>query len=469
MSANILYLVVFVCFCVGVHSLLPRRQQNLWLLGMSLGFCTLWSGRLVLFLLALTLINFVVGQQLPIANLKKRWVLWSGIAANIGMLILFKYTRFFFTDFTGLLADIGLEPTMSFGLQIVVALGLSYVALQGIAYLIDISTGRLEPSRNPIDFALYLVYFPKLVSGPIERAEKFLPQLAARRVINESTLIHSSGLIALGLVRKVVIADSLAVAIPQNGWMVWNGVTVFELGAWLILYAFMLYNDFAGYTDIARGVSRLFGIELSPNFRQPFFSRNLSEYWNRYHITLTAWLRDYIYLPLSRRLQHRPTLILLLPSLATMVVSGLWHGISVNMVLWGVLHGVFLTGERVIAAKRKTSPPSQWSMGWQTVGVFRVFLLTVAAYAFFRIDLLFTLNLFRGPALFEISLLPGIWVLGFILASLAVDWLQHRGENEVVWHRWPRFAQSAALAAAISAVLFVASVNISAPFVYQGF
>lgn len=469
MSSNILYLVGFVILSAVIHSLLPRKQQNVWLLLVSIGFGVLWSGRLVLFLLALTLINFVVGQQLPTTTTKKRGLLWAGIAANIATLILFKYTRFFFADFTGLLADIGLEPSMSFGLQIVVALGLSYVALQGIAYLVDVSTGRLEPCHDLVEFALYLVYFPKLVSGPLERAEKFLPQLANRRVIHESALIHSVGLIALGLLRKVVIADSLAVAIPQNGWMVWNGVTVTELAAWLVLYAFMLYNDFAGYTDIARGVSGLFGIELSPNFRQPFFARNLSEYWNRYHMTLTGWLRDYIYLPLSRKLQHRQRVVLFLPPLVTMIVSGLWHGVSMNMVLWGVLHGIFLAVERVIATKWKTSPPSQWAIGWQAVGVVRVFLLTLLAYAFFRIDLLFTLQLFRGPALFDISLMPGVWVLGFILASLVIDGLQYRGENEVVWQGWSRFAQSAAVALAMSVVLLVASVNISAPFVYQGF
>ncbi len=169
-------------------------------------------------------------------------------------------------------------------------------------------------------------------------------------------LARSTGMIVLGLVRKVVIADSLAVAIPRNGWFVWNGVGVPELGVWLLLYVFMLYNDFAGYTDIARGVSGLFGIELSPNFRQPFFAHKLSDYWNRYHMTLTHWLRDYVYMPISHVLQRRRILLLVLPPMMTMIVSGLWHGVSMNMLLWGGLHGLFLAVERIVSSRRKLQP-----------------------------------------------------------------------------------------------------------------
>jgi alginate O-acetyltransferase complex protein AlgI len=196
-------------------------------------------------------------------------------------------------------------PTQAGGLQILVPLGLSFYVLQTISYLVDVYRGQLKAERNWMNFALYLAYFPKIIAGPIERARSFLPKLAPARIVDNSMISRGVSLIFVGMVRKLLIADTLTAFILPDVFEVPAKYTPPELIGWLVIYAFALYNDFAGYTDIVRGISGLFGIELSSNFRVPYFSRNFTEFWSRWHITLSEWLRDYIYFPLSRALGRR--------------------------------------------------------------------------------------------------------------------------------------------------------------------
>ncbi len=481
MSMTTLTFLLAVAVAALIAGRLPRPRHNQWLLLLSILFCAAWSGRLLLFLLGVTLINHFLGRRVrdPAGQQPRRGWLRLGVLLNLASLVVFKYTRFFFPEFRGLLADIGLEPQLSFGLSVVMVLGLSYVALQGIAYLVDVAHGRVAPASLP-DLALYLIYFPKLLAGPIERPASFLNQLTQPHPVN---IGRSAGQIGVGLFRKLVIADSLALVIPANGWQVWNGAPAVEVVVWLMLYSFMLYNDFAGYTDIARGVSGLFGIELTPNFRQPYFARNLTEYWDRYHITLSHWLRDYIYLPLSLRLRQRaarraerrapagapfrPGLAYLaLPPLLTMAASGLWHGLSPNMLIWGLLHGLYLFVERWRRGDAAT-PPDAWPRWRQLVGMARVYLLTVVAFAFFRLDLLFTLDVLRPPSPFTLSLMPGLWVLAPVFLSLWLDKVEATGLP--LGARWPEPVRAVGLALALLLIVAASLVNAGPPFIYQGF
>ena len=234
-----------------------------------------------------------------------------------------------------------------------------------------------------------MAYFPKLLSGPIERARTFLPKLAAQRIVDNDVLARSFALIVIGVVRKVVFADTLFTMLPARLWKEPERFSSPELIVYLIVYAFALYNDFAGYTGVVRGVSGLFGIELAPNFNIPYFSRNLSEFWNRWHITLSQWLRDYIYFPTSRALLRRnPSLTnvpnIFLPPLLTMLASGLWHGTGWGMLLWGALHGVYLIVERLLSLWRPAGPPHlqpRWRQGLATT---LVFVLVMLAWVPFR-------------------------------------------------------------------------------------
>ena len=206
--------------------------------------------------------------------------------------MIFKAASFYLYRLTSLLEQTGIQPGLG-GLQIIIPLGLSYYVLQNISYLVDVYRGQIPASTNRVDFSLYLAYFPKMVAGPIERARTFLPILARPRRVDNQALSRSLILILVGLVRKLLIGDLLFAHIPWEAFTGEPGVfSKIELIAWLTVYAFALYNDFAGYTLIVRGVSGFFGIELSPNFRAPYFSRNFTEFWNRWHITLSEWLRD---------------------------------------------------------------------------------------------------------------------------------------------------------------------------------
>ena len=302
MNVTSLEFAGFVGLTLLVYYLLPRRPQNVLLLVVSYGFYSTWSWRYVLVLAAITLFNF--GLALRLSARPRRWTLWLGIGVNLLALGLLKYEDFFLPDLRAALVRWGVETDIV-GLSILLPVGMSFYILAVISYLVDVYRGQLPASRDWVDFALYMAYFPKLLTGPIERARVFLPRLAASRRVDNEVLARSVALIVIGVVRKVVFADTLFLMLPNRLWSDPGRFSSPGLLVYLIVYGFALYNDFAGYTGVVRGVSGLFGIELSPNFNVPYFARSLSEFWSRWHITLSQWLRDYIYFPTSRALLRR--------------------------------------------------------------------------------------------------------------------------------------------------------------------
>ncbi len=473
-NKNRAYFAGFVLLVLAVYYLLPRRPQNYWLLLVSYLFYLTWAWEFGAALLALTLVNYALGRRLQAAGRWQRSWLWAGIGFNLLALAFFKYNDFFVPKILSLLGRLDLQIEAG-GLNILMPIGLSFLALQAISYLIDVARGRLEASTDPVDFALYLAYFPKLLSGPIERARTFLPVLAQERVVDNAALARSLGLILVGLARKMVIADSLARMIPSQVFEPPIHTGAPALTYWLLAYAFYIYNDFAGYTSIMRGVSGLFGIQLSPNFRQPYFARSFTEFWNRWHISFSHWLRDYIYFPLSRALRRKfpkpeHPLNVILPPVVTMLASGLWHGAAWPMLVWGGLHGVYQVVERLPllwgAALRPPQERPRWRQG---LGMLVVFGLAALAWVPFRLDLPLAVDYWRGMLNWSVLQPPDGRLVVVVVLALGLDWMQSRREDGLVFLGWPRPVRAALLAAALLAIFFVAQADVGAPFVYQGF
>jgi D-alanyl-lipoteichoic acid acyltransferase DltB (MBOAT superfamily) len=297
-------------------------------------------------------------------------------------------------------------------------------------------------------------------------------------VVDNALLARSVTLIVVGLVRKIAIADTLTALVPNFAFFLPGRFSAPELAFYLLAYAFALYNDFAGYTSIARGVSGLFGIELSPNFLQPYFSRTFTEFWNRWHISLSQWLRDYIYFPLSRvlarRLPNRQHIVnLVVPPMVTMLVSAAWHAnwLHKTMLLWGVMHGLYLVGERVIWLNRPLQPPDRWPRLQQVLGLLIVFTLTTLAWVPFREGSGFgqTLQVWRRLVDLHAWVMPDLRILIVVIPALILDWLQWRRQDETVFLRWPVLARATALAFAVVVIYLNLNPAGSAPFVYQGF
>lgn len=466
--------LILAAFGLAVYYLLPRRSQNIWLLLMSYAFIGSWNWTFAVVLGIVTFTNVLLAQRLRIGDQGRSGLLWWGIGFNVLTLALFRAAGFFLPELEALMASLGLSKA---GLQVLVPLGLSYYTLQAISYLVDVYRGHLKQESDFVDSALYLAYFPKLLAGPIERARSFLPKLAQRRVVDNRVISKSLGLIFLGVVRKLIIADTLVASIRSDVFENPGNYDAAELVAWLVIYGFSLYNDFAGYTDIFRGISGFFGIDLSPNFQAPYFSHNITEFWRRWHITLSEWLRDYVYYPISRALgrsnsTYRRLVNTIVPPLTTMLVSGLWHGFSINMILWGGMHGLYLIIERLPALSRPIVLPRHQPLWRQRVGGVIVFLLVTLAWAPFRWELPAALQLWK--ALLSWSTLairdPRIlMVLPLLLGSLVLDFIQYRSGDDAIFVKWHPLAKAAGMAIVLFWLFIVTAGDFGQPFIYQAF
>ncbi len=350
MLFNSLQFLVFFLVVLGLYAVLKHRGQNIMLLFASYLFYGAWDYRFLLLLIATTLVDYYVALAIyrqRTVSAKKR-ILTISIAVNLGVLGFFKYFNFFGESFTALASMFGFGVSPFF-LDVVLPVGISFYTFQSMSYTIDVYRGDLEPSRRLRDFALYVAFFPQLVAGPIKRATLMLPQITSPRTVTMEKVGSGLALMVLGFYKKVVMADNLAPTVDA----IFNkpgGYTGEEVLIGALLFAFQIYGDFSGYSDIARGTARLMGFELMVNFREPYFARNPSDFWRRWHISLSTWLRDYLYVSLGGnkegRLKTYRNLML------TMVLGGLWHGAAWNYIFWGIYHGSLLVGYRLYEERR---------------------------------------------------------------------------------------------------------------------
>ena len=360
--------------------------------------------------------------------------MWISVAVNLGILFSFKYMGWFLNEAVNTLNWWGFSASPVV-LEWVLPLGLSFYTFQSMAYTIDVYRGKVKAVENPLDFALFVSFFPQLVAGPIERAERLLPQIQNPRVLNATQMAEGGWLIVWGFFKKLFVADNLAIIVarvfdegPNSGVHVLIGTVAFT---------WQIYCDFSGYTDIARGLSKLMGFELSINFRLPFFAKSPREIWRRWHISLSEWLRDYLYIPLggSRKGRFRNGLALLL----TMLLGGLWHGANWTFLIWGLWHGSALAIQRAL-------PRRQQALKGLGAGLAMVGTFAFMAYGFliFRAhdltqvaDLthLMLTDLVTRPA----DLFPLVQLAVLIALPLGLEIAQYRHDSDLdLVLRWPR-------------------------------
>ena len=476
MTITSIIFLIFTVLAVAVYYLLPQRHQNIWLLFVSYVFLVSWDWMFAVVLGIVTALNFLLALRLRNNDQGQRGLLWFGIWCNVLTLVFFRAVGFFLPELEAALESLGVSAEAG-GLQILVPLGLSYYILQAISYLVDVYRGQLRAESDFVNLALYLAYFPKLLAGPIERARTFLPKLAQPRIVDNALLAQSAMLLCVGLIRKLIIADTLTASMLSDVFELPAKYNPPELLFWLLIYAFALYNDFAGYTHIVRGISGFFGIHLSPNFRTPYFSRNFTEFWKRWHISLSEWLRDYIYYPISRALSRSKSSYghlanLVVPPLMTMLVSGLWHGFSLNMIVWGGLHGLYLIVERIPALWRPILPPEHQPLWRQWLGAVVVFSLVILAWVPFGWELPMALQLWGALLNWSGTTIRYgrmFLVLPLLLGALVIDYLQYRSKDEFIFLTWSPLMKAACVAIVLFWVFLVTGGDFEQPFVYQAF
>jgi len=375
------YVFIIFFFVVYIsYRFLKHRWQNILLLVASYIFYGWWDYRFLSLIFLSTLVDYYCGRKIKESydsKRRKRVFLFFSVFFNLGLLGIFKYCNFFIESLQSCLLGGGFEAS-HWHLNIVLPVGISFYTFQTMSYTIDIYRGKLKPTNNFFDFALFVSFFPQLVAGPIERASHFLPQVVQKRIITREHIRMGLSLIVWGYFKKVFVADNMAVLVNEI-----FGMDAGQLNFWWVAlggYAFALqiYGDFSGYSDIARGLCKLMGFDLMVNFRSPYFVTNIAQFWRHWHISLSSWLRDYLYIPLGgNRLGAIRTKINLA---ITMILGGLWHGAAWNFVWWGIYQGGLL----MFVSKKKDDKEANTAR-WKTVLKWAgVCQLTVLGWIIFR-------------------------------------------------------------------------------------
>lgn len=386
MLFNSLVFIAFFIIVYGLYLLLRRRYklQNRLLLVASYVFYGYWDWRFLSLIAASTIIDYFVGLGLHQTERpwKRRFLLCISIIGNLSLLGFFKYYNFFAESFAGLLGMFGMEAGFV-TLNIVLPIGISFYTFQTMSYTIDIYRRKTERTRNFLDFALFVSFFPQLVAGPIERAVNLLPQVTSPRYITPREVNAGLFLILWGYYKKVVIADNVAMIADQifNGYAQYQGL---DLLVGILAFTVQILCDFSGYSDIARGLAKLMGFNLMVNFKLPYFAINPSDFWQRWHVSLSSWLRDYLYIPMGG---SRGGKFATQRNLAiTMLLGGLWHGAAWHFVIWGAFHGLILGLYRVFDKNPEHKDPwsGQYSYFRILGKMLLMFVLTLIGWVIFR-------------------------------------------------------------------------------------
>jgi D-alanyl-lipoteichoic acid acyltransferase DltB (MBOAT superfamily) len=440
MLFNSLDFAIYLPVVFGIYWFVVNRNlklQNSFILLASYVFYGWWDWRFLTLILFSTIVDYLVGIQLGKEKkpLKRKLLLWTSLTSNLGLLGFFKYYNFFVDSFVDAFSLFGYSIASN-SLNIILPVGISFYTFQTLSYTIDIYKKKLEPTPSFISFAAFVSFFPQLVAGPIERASHLLPQFFNKRVFNYNQATDGLRQILWGLFKKIVIADNCAVFANEifNNSTEYSGVNLL-LGA--LFFTFQIYGDFSGYSDIAIGVSRLFGFDLMQNFAFPYFSRDIAEFWRRWHISLSTWFRDYVYIPLGG--SRVDTIKKLRNIFIIFIVSGFWHGANWTFIAWGFLNACYFL-PLLLAGKNRANTdivaqgrliPNLRELG----SITSTFLLTLLAWVFFRANnLSHAFSYINGifsdfQTYIDISNYADYsWLFLLITVFMGVEWLGREGK-----------------------------------------
>ncbi|MFT7619632.1 MAG: alginate O-acetyltransferase complex protein AlgI [Planctomycetota bacterium] len=375
---------LFFALVMLLYKLFQHQWQNRMLLAASYFFYGCWDWRFLSLIMLVTAVNYYVALGVFGSNDKRRRKLMMAvsIALNLGLLGTFKYFNFFAGELVDLLNAFDVSASRP-TLQVILPVGISFYTFQAMSYSLDVYRGQIEPTRNPRDFALYVAFFPQLVAGPIERSDRLLPQVANPRVSRPDDFKDGLYLVMLGLFKKIVIADNLAIIANTIFSQDPGDLSGAECLLGIYAFAFQIYGDFSGYSTIARGLAKWMGFDLMTNFKMPYLARSPSDFWRRWHISLSTWLRDYLYIPLGGN--RGGTFLTCRNLMLTMLLGGLWHGAGWTYLTWGFFHGLILT-IYYQASRRKLksdTTPSKLSI---FANVVLMFHLVCLGWLFFRAE-----------------------------------------------------------------------------------
>jgi len=434
-----LFLTIF-CALYFFCSRRGYKLQNIVTLIFSYLFYCYWDWRFLILVIVSTLSDYLIGQKISTSINKNIW-LFSSFIINFSILGFFKYFNFFIEALLDISKVLNIESNLN-SLYIILPIGISFYTFQSFSYVVDVKNNKLDPERDIVVFACYVAFFPQLIAGPIERSKNILHQFRKVRVVNSYQISLGISLIVLGLIKKIVFSDRLSVVVEQIfdpgisglNYMTFNSVSLF-LGA--LAFSFQIYLDFSAYTDIARGIGKILGINLIQNFNHPYSANSFKDFWRRWHISLSTWFRDYVFIPLggSRRSFSRTQINILI----VFAISGLWHGASYNFILWGILHGIMLCFENRF---------NNFIKNYRTIWRIATQLLVILLWIFFRsegpVQAFYILSKILLPTSEGVNILS-TWNLVLILISFLFihyeSYLRKFAKTKIVLvHRYPIFS-----------------------------
>lgn len=388
MNFNSIDYILFLPAVVGAYYVIPSKWRWFLLLIASYYFYMCWRVEYIFLIIFSTLVDYIAGVQMGKTTEphKRRFYLILSLVANLGLLFFFKYYDFFTYSFTAAFQSFNVLVDFPH-FNILLPVGISFYTFQTLSYSIDVYQGRTKPEKHLGRFALYVSFFPQLVAGPIERSGRLLPQLRKTISFDYGRTIEGLRLILWGLFKKIVIADRLSdfVNLVYNHPGDYQGIAIVIA---TIFFSFQVYCDFSAYSDIAIGSAKLLGIDLMVNFRQPFFSVSITEFWRRWHISLYSWFTDYLYTPLALSLRNLRRLGVFVAIMTTFLLSGLWHGAGWNFVIWGGMHGFALIIEALTKKRRRKWRKRYPQTAYTLLCMVTTFSLVSFSFIFFRANTL---------------------------------------------------------------------------------
>jgi len=478
MLFNSISFAIFLPIVFTLYWLIPtenRKLQNILLLFSSYFFYGWWDYRFLFLLIFSTLLDFYSGLKIDGAKNKSEKKLWLFISVfvNVGFLAFFKYYNFFAGNFIALSNSLGFKANV-WTVRVILPVGISFYTFHGLSYVFDVYNQKVKPRKIFTDYALFVSFFPLLVAGPIERATHLLPQVEKKRLFNYALAVDGLKQILWGLFKKMVVADTCAElvnAIFSNS----NHLSGSTLVIGTVLFAFQIYGDFSGYSDIAIGVARLFGFDLLRNFAYPYFARDIAEFWRRWHISLTSWFKDYLYIPLggnkvSTLLQIRNVLIVFL-------VSGFWHGANWTFLVWGALNALYFIPLMLLKKNRdhlEIVAKGNILPGFKDlINMLLTFGITCFAWIFFRsvtisqavscIKTIFSGSILHKPEIFSVK------AFIFIIILILMDWIgrEQLYSIKAIGQKWPKALRWTFYSAILFSILYFGGQK--EPFIYFNF